>query len=263
MKTSLRYYKNIYPEIGSFILGKVVKITKYGITIILLEYNNIEAFANFKDASNRRRLIAIKRELKINTNYPFYVKNVDINTGNIDLTKKYQTKDEEKVFIDYLKKYKFCMSILKKFFYKINMHTIHDQELILEKTYWKYDPNKLFALLKSIKNDISQLYTIFDLEKDQYTIFHNILKLCFKDIKYTIKYNIRINSLSINGKSNIITFLEHIHKKFYIVPIIKSVPIYLIEFQNILEDYFAWRVFVCFCKDSWKFFFGKSMLETQ
>ena len=68
------------------------------------------AYLNFKDAAGTRRLKRIKRKIQVNKEYPFTISLVDEKleengfiTYNIDLTKKYQTPDEEENFI---KKYR-------------------------------------------------------------------------------------------------------------------------------------------------------------
>ena len=84
MKILTSFYSNKFPEEGDMVYGKIVKFNEYGIKVLLKEYNDMEAFVNYRDASNSKRIKNIKKQLKNNKSYAFTVVSVDKDKEFID-----------------------------------------------------------------------------------------------------------------------------------------------------------------------------------
>ena len=106
----MKFYKENFPEKDDLVLGKIKDISKFGINVELLEYNNKTAFLNFKDVTQKKKMYHIKKIIKKNKLYPFTVINVDTEKDIIDLSKRYQEKEEEDAFMSFYKNYKKCIS---------------------------------------------------------------------------------------------------------------------------------------------------------
>ena len=134
---SAKYYKNDFPNIDDFVYGTIIDINEYGISINLIEYNKI-GYLSLKDASNKKKFIRIKQELKTGKDYVFSVNNLDKEKDEINLTKKYQTKEDEEVFLQFIKKYKKCLEIISKFFILKNLINEKEQLEYMDDIIWKY-----------------------------------------------------------------------------------------------------------------------------
>ena len=89
-------------------------------------------------------------------------------------------------------------------------------------------------LAKSIKSDKTLLdeFDLTDIEKDH---MYECVKSNIIDITYDVRFNIKINSLDINGKQQIINYLKLLETTFNEKPYVKSIPIYILEFKKINE----------------------------
>ena len=232
-----RFYKNNIPDEYDIVLGKVKSMTQYGINVKLMEYDNMEAFLNFKDASNKKRLYQIKKLIKINKEYPLTVMDIDANKNYVNLSKKYQTKEEEMEYRNFYNKYKKCKLIMTNF---VRKNKIIDKNIIenyYNKILWKYEKSEIFNIFNKIKKESIEINHDFqDLTKNEYECLYKIITKSIKDTKYIVKFNITINSLSINGKQEIIDYLNKIEKIEEITPYIISIPNYCLEYKNILEN---------------------------
>lgn len=235
--TIKRFYKNKVPEQDDIVLGKVKSMTQYGINIKLIEYNNMEAFLNFKDASNKKRLYQIKKQIKINKEYPLTVIDVDKIKNYVNLSKKYQSESEEIEYNNFYKKYKRCKLIMTNFIRKNKIQDINIIEDFYNKILWRHSKFDIIGIFNKIKKQSIVTNQHFpELSQDEYKILYNIVNKTIQDIKYTVKFNLTINSLSINGKQEIINYLSDIEKIEKIVPYIVSIPNYCIEYKDILEN---------------------------
>ena len=235
MKLLTHYYNTPFPNIDDIVLGKVIKMTDFGIDIELLEYCNKTAYLSFKDASNRRRLKGIKKQIQINKEYPFTVISVIEEKDFIDLSKKYQSKEEEAEFIEFYKKYKFCLAIVYNFIRFTESKTVEEQEKYMDKTVWKFPKKEVYNSFRDIKRN-KELLNKLDLTEVEKDKFYEILETQFKDVKYNVRFNIKINSLHIDAKNKILEFLKMLETEFGVTPYIHAVPIYTLEFNNVFEN---------------------------
>ena len=105
----IRFYKTEYPQIDDLVYAKITEINEVYITVILPEYNNIQAMIMLNEVS-RVVTSRLKKKYKIGNSYVCRVLNVDDIKGFIDLTKKRVSDDESTIFV---KKYKTNKKIIK------------------------------------------------------------------------------------------------------------------------------------------------------
>ena len=231
-----RFYKNELPLLDDIVLGRVVSLGEFGIKVRLPEYNNIDAFLNYKDASTKKKLYQIKKQVKINREYPMTVIEVNQEKKYINLSKKYLVESEEVEFKEFYNKYKICKLIMANFNRK---KKIRDMSRIIDyydKILWKYDKNEIYDIFNKIKkNEISVNSNIFDLTNDEYSMLYEIIQEKIKDIKFSVKFILKINSLHYDGKKKIIDFLQLISDTMNSEAFVICVPNYCIKFKGVLK----------------------------
>ena len=234
-KILVRYYENQFPEEKDIVWGRVTRITEIGIDVVLLEYNGITAFLNFRDASKRSKLIKIKQEIKQNTEYTFTVINVNPDKNYVELSKRYQDQELDDEFILYYKSYKMCMSILSSYFWKSQLNTSEEQENFMTKTYWKYEPSELFEVLKNIQMNKLICGECFDITLDEATIFDETIRGYLKELICDIVCELKLISYNPIGVSKIQTALSHLEVLLDTTITLKTPPVYEFRTNNIKE----------------------------
>ena len=235
MKLLTRYYSNKIPCIGDFVLGKVIEINDYGIDVELLEYNGLITYLAFKDASQKRWLKAIKKQLKIGKEYVFNVLEVNEEKNYVNLTKKYQTKDEEETFKNFYRNFRICITIIGNLLRKIDANDDVQHTNYMEKTIWKIKKENVFETFKSIKKDNSLISNFNELTLDEQNILIESVNLHIKDPEFIVRVNIKIISQAIEANTDLQKYLKNIEYTLNTTPYVKAVPIYTIEFRNIAE----------------------------
>tara|TARA_Y100000589_G_scaffold330994_1_gene382545 strand:+ start:1294 stop:2226 length:933 start_codon:yes stop_codon:yes gene_type:complete len=211
MNTNIRFYKEKYPNEDELVMCEIFKIDdRNGIFVKLLEYNNVEAMINFRDASSSR-VKNIKKIMQINSKLPLLVIRVDREKGNIDLSNKYIDNEEKNKLIDKYHKYKkihnifhyFCSNIIntikeedyKNYFIQEEIDDLvytdrcknkNDlMEYFAKKTIWKYNKKECYNRVIDIKLDPSKI-SEFDLNKNEEEKFLKSINKYIHDIRYEI-----------------------------------------------------------------------------
>jgi translation initiation factor 2 alpha subunit (eIF-2alpha) len=234
MKLLPGYYKNDLPEEGDLIYGTVSDISEYGINISLIEYP-VTGYLSFKEASVNKRLKAIKQELRVNKDYVFTVISVNPEKRFVDLSRKNHTVTEEKEFIDYLKKYRSCLSVVSEFC-RIKDLLTHDEQVdCLNRILWKFVRTEAYNIFKDIKKSDTNMEK-FDIDKEDNKNLHSIISKFIKDVSYTFKINFKLNSLDVDGRQSIIDYLNLIEKTIKDASVyILSAPLYIVEWNTVSE----------------------------
>ena len=236
MKLLTRFYSKLLPDEGDMVLGKVIKFDNYGIQVLLQEYNNLEAFLNYRDASGSKKIKNIKKQIKLNKSYPFTVISVDEDKNFVDLSKRYQEKEDEEKFNEYHNKYRKCMLVASNSFRKFKLDTVEKQNEFLSSTIWNYDRFKIYDILHKIKkNGDYDNDSLFNLDKVRRKSFCEVICNTLPDYKFYTRFNIRVNSLGVNGKNDIIEYLKLINNELNCNVVVKNIPVYSFEIRNILD----------------------------
>lgn len=230
MKLLTKYYIKDLPDIDDVVYGKVKSYTEYGINVYLPEYD-VLAYLNFKNASMARRLKRIKKQLKVGTDHFFGVIMVDENKKYVDLDKKYQSNNNDLLLVNH-QNYKICLNIVLKFFKISNIDNLDDQTKYMSELIWDVDKKDIYETFEKYRENINNINkNILNIEQKE--VFYKCLCESIKEKIYTIRYHIKINSLSINGCDYIKSYLGNIKDTYNTIPYVISAPIYGLDIINV------------------------------
>lgn len=235
------YFQSKFPKVDELVLCKVINIDTIGITVELLQYNNINGFINLSELS-RKKKFNINHIVTIDKPIILVVLNVDTDKGFIDLSKRTISNEEIEFFNEQNKKYIYMYNTFKKIFNKINnLNT----DSVNHPNFEHYMNNTLWKLQNSNEYTIDELYTILtDINKN-----HELLnKLDIPNIKTyidellilhnkKINKNINISLLSyenngVNDIKNVFSFNNlHIHNNYKIVSKYLTNCNYIVEIE--------------------------------
>ncbi len=235
-KLLIRYYENKFPEVDDVVLGRVCRISEYGFKITLPEYRDMDAFLNFRDASKKKKLAAIKQEVKQNCEYTFVVINVDEDKNYVELARKDQSAEDDKEFYAYYKLYKHCMKIMSQYFWVTSCNDAEAQEEFMTRTFWKVERDELFTLLKDIQFGKEDCKTYFDIEDDEKELLLDAIKTGMKDSSCSIDVELKIICTDINGRDSIINYLKRVEEIVKAPIFVKSPPLYTFRVTGVIED---------------------------
>jgi translation initiation factor 2 subunit 1 len=89
-----RMYENKYPEIDELVTVRVTKMEDLSVSVILLEYNDIEGMVLLSELTNRRRVRSICKLATVGKQETMVTLRVDPTKGYVDLSKRRITPDE-------------------------------------------------------------------------------------------------------------------------------------------------------------------------
>jgi translation initiation factor 2 alpha subunit (eIF-2alpha) len=222
-------YNKQYPDIDEIVIAKVTKISEYGITVTLTEYNNIEGFMNCTEVSRKKKvnlnkLLIIGKEILLN------VIRIDKEQNLIDLSKRTISSDDEKMFNDkhtiYVKLYRFFVNIFMKF-KNINDHVaIDDIELcnFMKNTLWtiqdEFDNDFINETIfnKLTNNDIIEKFNFNSIgitHNELIKIINDYIDKKINRIKPELFDSIKLTTLNINGVEDIKWVLNFKNYSFF------------------------------------------------
>lgn len=155
----IRFYKNKYPKIDELVYAKITEVNEVYITVILPEYNNIEAMIMLNEVS-RVFTSHLKKKYKIGNYYVCRVLNVDNIKGFIDLTKKRVSEEESTTFIKNYKNNKKIIKLVKDYLTNINDNINKNNfvdlfEEFMEKTFWSLGEDNYINILNDANYDVN------------------------------------------------------------------------------------------------------------
>lgn len=137
----MRFYKNIYPNVGDTTTVEVLDISDTFATVKLLEYDDLEGMLLLSEVS-RQRIRSINKLLRIGRKEVVTVLRVDEEKKFIDLSKKKVTDEEQKIASEKFTKLNKVNKIINR---------IGNEELIYEEL-WKSELNS-FEIFEKIRLD--------------------------------------------------------------------------------------------------------------
>lgn len=177
----IRFYKNEYPQIDDLVYAKITEVNEAYITVILPEYNNIQAMIMLNEVS---RVVTshLKKKYKIGNSYVCRVLNVDDIKGFIDLTKKRVSDDESTIFVKKYKTNKKIIKLVKDYLNRkngtTNNNTINDVfEEFMEKTFWSLGEDNYLNILNNAEYDVN----LFSIENNMDFMDYMKNNLCKKE----------------------------------------------------------------------------------
>jgi len=183
----IRFYKNEYPQIDDLVYAKITEVNEVYITVILPEYNNIQAMIMLNEVS---RVVTshLKKKYKIGNCYVCRVLNVDDIKGFIDLTKKRVSDDESIIFVKKYKTNKKIIKLVKDYLtninnnknININIDNFSDLfEEFMEKTFWSLGEDNYLNILNDANYDVN----LFGIENNKDFMEYIKNSLCKKEEK--------------------------------------------------------------------------------
>lgn len=125
------YYKKKLPSIDDVVIAKVINISKYGIEVSLIEYNEATGFINCSEVS-RKRKVNFNKLLTIGKDILVHVLQVDEEKNMIDLSKRTIGDDDVKLFTDTHRSHIQLYNLFKQLYmkiYNIGIEKISQEEL--------------------------------------------------------------------------------------------------------------------------------------
>lgn len=233
-------YNKQFPKVDDIVKAKIEKIDQLGIEVTLPEYDNLNGYITYNEAS-RKKNFNINKIFTVGHDVNLIVINVDQNKKYIDLSKRTISDHESDLFTLKLKKYMILYNMWKYIFQRywgiFSDIKNDDFELFLKNTLWKLSQLK--------KDDTEYIYNtcinsninseIIDLLRTNNTKDSNDGSLDYDKIKkilddyIKIKINItkpekeiviNILSFSENGLNDIKHILDY--KSYYLYDDIKE-----------------------------------------
>lgn len=167
------YFQSKFPKKDELVLTRVINIDTIGITVELLQYNNIQGFINLSELS-RKKKFNINNIVSIDKPIILVVLAVDQEKGYIDLSKRTISNEEVEFFNEQNKKYLFMYNTFKKIFNKINKLNIdsvnaeHCPFGVNHPEFENYMTNTLWRLQNNNEITIDELYSdLIDINKNE------------------------------------------------------------------------------------------------
>lgn len=158
------YFQSKFPKKDELVLTRVINIDTIGITVELLQYNNIQGFINLSELS-RKKKFNINNIVSIDKPIILVVLAVDQEKGYIDLSKRTISNEEVEYFNEQNKKYLFMYNTFKKIFNKINNLNI---DSVNHPEFENYMTNTLWRLQNNNEITIDELYSdLIDINKNE------------------------------------------------------------------------------------------------
>lgn len=226
------YYKK-FPKVDDIVKAKIEKIDQLGIEVSLPEYDNLNGYITYNEAS-RKKNFNINKIFTVGHDVNLIVINVDRNKKYIDLSKRTISDHESDLFTVKLKKYMILYNMWKYIYqrYWEIFSNINNNE------FEKFLSNTLWKLLQLKNDDTEYIYSMcINSDKTDEIIellgleggynYDKIKKILYDYIKIKINVTkpekeIVINILSFgeNGLNDIKQLLDY--KNFYFYNDIKD-----------------------------------------
>jgi len=139
MALSCRYYEQMVPKEGELVMVKIQSISDMGVTVLLLEYDEIEGTIGLNELSNKL-IRSINKFIRIGTTECVVVTKIDEYKNYIDLSKKKVSDSDRKAHEKQYHKAKRVNSILVHVAKTLNYDKPQLEELY-KRTAWNFDAN--------------------------------------------------------------------------------------------------------------------------
>jgi translation initiation factor 2 alpha subunit (eIF-2alpha) len=219
------YYKK-FPKVDDIVKAKIEKIDQLGIEVSLPEYNNLNGYITYNEAS-RKKNFNINKIFTVGHDVNLIVINVDRDKNYIDLSKRTISDNESDLFTVKLKKYMVLYNMWK-YIYQRYWEIFSD---IDNNEFEKFLNCTLWKLLQLKNDDAEYVYnTCINSDKNcelvdllDTTCDHNKIKKLLDDyikikinvIKPEKEIGINILSFAENGLNDIKHILDYKNYYFY------------------------------------------------
>jgi translation initiation factor 2 alpha subunit (eIF-2alpha) len=219
------YYKK-FPKVDDIVKAKIEKIDQLGIEVSLPEYNNLNGYITYNEAS-RKKNFNINKIFTVGHDVNLIVINVDRDKNYIDLSKRTISDNESDLFTVKLKKYMVLYNMWK-YIYQRYWEIFSD---IDNNEFEKFLNCTLWKLLQLKNDDTEYVYnTCINSDKNcelvdllDTTCDHNKIKKLLDDyikikinvIKPEKEIGINILSFAENGLNDIKHILDYKNYYFY------------------------------------------------
>lgn len=186
-----RMYENMYPEIGSCIIVKVIETNDSGSIVECIEYPHLQGLIPFSMIS-KKRIHNISKLLNIGKQYVAEVSHLDTKNNYIDLSKKNVTQEEAESKLESFERYKKVHSIIKRLAFLKN-----EKIYTLNVNYtWKY--TQTYGHPENVLKDIAKGNTSYDICID-YPEIIDLCKHAYKSKPVNIVGKVELNCFGPEG----------------------------------------------------------------